>query len=61
MDRSRTKSVADFYLEFVGEIQDVRVFELLRAQHSIKNWIEETLDIRGMLDEDLFTSLSSGV
>jgi hypothetical protein len=43
------------------EKQDLRICQFIRTQRSVKQWIEEVLNIKDKLDEDLFKSLQSGV
>lgn len=42
-------------------VTDDRICDYVRTRRAVKNWIEDVLDIKGKLDEDLHVSLKSGV
>eukprot|EP00027_Filamoeba_sp_ATCC50430_P016850 CAMPEP_0168571736 /NCGR_PEP_ID=MMETSP0413-20121227/17521_1 /TAXON_ID=136452 /ORGANISM="Filamoeba nolandi, Strain NC-AS-23-1" /LENGTH=753 /DNA_ID=CAMNT_0008604661 /DNA_START=30 /DNA_END=2291 /DNA_ORIENTATION=+ len=42
-------------------VTDDRICDYVRTRRAAKNWIEDVLDIKGKLDEDLHVSLRSGV
>lgn len=45
----------------INKVSNERVYQFKRTQYAVKNWIEEVLDIKGKLEEDLILSLKSGV
>eukprot|EP01119_Soliformovum_irregulare_P021238 TRINITY_DN7030_c0_g1_i1.p1 TRINITY_DN7030_c0_g1~~TRINITY_DN7030_c0_g1_i1.p1 ORF type:complete len:772 (-),score=249.29 TRINITY_DN7030_c0_g1_i1:38-2353(-) len=45
----------------VKAVPDKRVCDYIRTQRSVKEWIEQVLQIQGKLEDDLHVSLKSGV